>query len=264
LARIEANVSLKSESSPSVGRERIRLLQAVARAGSITAGARDVGLSYKAAWDALDAMANLFGRPLLTTKSGGASGGGAALTPAGLKVIDAFGRMEAEMARVVRRLEPELAGSGVSPLDVVSGFLMKTSARNALRGVVTQIASDPLNAEVALRVSEETTIWASVTDQSLRELGLCVGREAIALIKAPFVMLALDAPDVKTSARNCIAGAVARCSSSMLAAEVVVDVGGGKTLVANVTAHSAKDLNLEPGTRVKALFDASHVILAID
>ena len=48
-----------------------------------------------AAWDALDAMANLFGRPLLETRTGGRAGGGACLTPAGLRVIDAFGRLEA-------------------------------------------------------------------------------------------------------------------------------------------------------------------------
>ena len=130
---IEATISLKSETSPSIGRERIRLLQAVAREGSITSAAKAVGLSYKAAWDALDAMTNLFGKPLLMTKSGGATGGGSALTPTGIKVIEAFARMEAEMARVVRALEPELAGSDVNPLNLMSGFLMRTSARNALR-----------------------------------------------------------------------------------------------------------------------------------
>ena len=62
---IEAIVTLKREDIAGVGRERIRLLQAVAREGSISAGAKVAGLTDKAAWDALDAMANLFGRPLL-------------------------------------------------------------------------------------------------------------------------------------------------------------------------------------------------------
>jgi molybdate transport system regulatory protein len=261
---IEATVSLKSETSPSIGRERIRLLQAVAREGSITAGAKAVGLSYKAAWDALDAMANLFGQPLLTTKSGGATGGGSVLTPPGVKVIEAFARMEAEMARVVRLLEPDLAGSGISPLDLVSGFLMRTSARNALRGVVTAIVGDKLNSEVAVKVSEDTTIYASVTAQSVRELGLCVGRDAIVLIKAPFVMVALDEAGGLTSARNSIPGQVLRCEASAINAEVVIDMGGTKTLAASISAHSMKALNIKVGTKVRALFDAAHVIVAID
>ena len=261
---IEASVSLKSGASSSVGRERIRLLQAVAREGSITAGAKAVGLSYKAAWDALDAMSNLFGQPLLATRSGGTAGGGSVLTATGIKAVEAFGRMEAEMARVVRMLEPDLADSGISPLNLMSGFLMRTSARNALRGVVTNIAADQLNAEVAVRVSEGTTIHASVTNESVRELGLCVGREAIVLIKAPFVMVALDEAGLKTSARNSVPGVVARCERSAISAEVVIDVGGGKTLTANITAHSAKALKIKAGMKIHALFDAAHVILAID
>ena len=261
---IEATVSLKSESSTSVGRDRIRLLQVVAREGSISSGAKAFGLSYKAAWDALDAMANLFGQPLLTTKSGGAAGGGSVLTPTGVKVIEAYARMEAEMARVVRLLEPDLAGSGVTPLNLMSGFLMRTSARNALRGVVTAVNSDKLNAEVAVEVSANTTIFASVTVESVRALGLCVGREAIVLIKAPFVMVALDEEGLKTSARNALPGTVLRCETSAINAEVVIDMGGAKTIAAHISAHSAKALNIKAGTRVQALFDASHVIVAID
>ena len=261
---IEETVSLKSESSTSVGRDRIRLLQAVAQAGSISSGAKAFGLSYKAAWDALDAMANLFGQPLLTTKIGGASGGGSLLTPTGLKVIEAYARMEAEMARVVRLLEPDLAGSGVTPVNLMSGFLMRTSARNALRGVLTAVNADQLSAEVAVEVSADTTIFASVTAESVRELGLCVGREAIVLIKAPFVMVALDEEGLRTSARNAISGTVLRCETSAINAEVVIDIGGGKTLAAHISAHSAKALKIEAGTRVRALFDANHVIVAID
>ena len=101
---IEAVVTLRSEAVAGIGRDRIRLLQAVAREGSISAGAKAAGLTYKAAWDALDAMANLFGRPLLETRTGGKAGGGARLTATGIRVIEAYNRLEAEMTRVLRVL----------------------------------------------------------------------------------------------------------------------------------------------------------------
>ena len=85
---IEASISFGRDDAANIGRDRIRLLQTVARAGSITAGAKAAGITYKAAWDALDAMANLFGQPLLETRVGGRAGGGAQLTPTGLKVVD--------------------------------------------------------------------------------------------------------------------------------------------------------------------------------
>jgi molybdate transport system regulatory protein len=261
---IEALVTLKSEDAPALGRDRIRLLEAVAREGSISAAARAVGITYKAAWDGLDAMANLFGKPLLAARTGGKTGGGADLTPFGRRVIEAFRRMEAEMARALRSIEPDLAEEGVSPLDLVTGLLMKTSARNALRGTVTEIAGDALSAEVAVAVAPQTTIYALVTHTSLEELGLFVGRNVTLLVKAPFVAIATGRTPPKTSARNCIAGKVSRCDAAGVSAEIVLDIGGGKTIASTITAQSAKALALAPGKPAYALFDAAHVILAIN
>lgn len=261
---IEAVVTLRSAEVTGVGRERIRLLQAVAREGSISAGAKVAGLTYKAAWDALDTMANLFGRPLLETRTGGKAGGGARLTPTGLRVIEAYNRLEAEMTRVLRVLEPELAGSGISPLHLVSGFLMRTSARNTLRGTITAINSDRLNSEIAVAVADDTEIFAQVTNESVRALGLCVGRETTLLIKATFVVIAAGDSVPPTSARNCLRGQVQRCETSPVSAEVVLDIGGSKTLAATITAASAEKLALAPGQSACALFDAAHVIVAID
>ena len=236
----------------------------MAREGSISAGARAAGLSYKAAWDALDAMANLFGQPLLATRAGGKAGGGAELTGTGVKVIQAFHRMQAEMSRPVRTLEPELAGTGISPLNVVSGFLMRTSARNALRGTITAIAPDAITADVAVEIAPDTTVHALVTNESVRELGLVAGRQAVVLIKAPFVIIAPGSERPRTSMRNCLGGIVDRCEISAVNAEVVLDIGGGRTIAATITAHSAKAMGLEAGRPALALFEAAHVIIAID
>ena len=261
---IEATITLKSDAVAGIGRNRIRLLQAVAREGSIAAGARAAGLTYKAAWDSLDAMTNLFGRPLLETTIGGKAGGGARLTPAGIQVIEAFGRLEAEMARVLRSLDRDLAGSGISPLNLVSGFLMRTSARNALRGRISEIRHDALSAEIGVVVSEGTTIYALVTSESMRELGLCVGREATVLVKASFVVIAPGSEAPAVSSRNCLRGTVRRCDVSAVNAEVILDIGEGKTLAATITARSAEVLGLVPGKPACAVFDAAHVIVAID
>jgi molybdate transport system regulatory protein len=261
---IEAAVMLRRSDARGMGRDRVRLLQAVAREGSITAGARAVGLTYKAAWDALEAMSNLFGRPLLETRTGGRRGGGAYLTPAGVQVVEAFERLESEMARVLRVIEPDLVGSGISPRSLVSGYFMRTSARNALRGRITDIRRDELNAEVSVAVAEGNTVHALVTNESVRELGLCVGREALVLIKAPFVMIAPGHEAPKLSARNCLCGIVKRSHTGTLNAEVTLDIGGDKTIAAMITAASAKALDLKPGSPACALFDAGHVIIAID
>ncbi|MCC7059524.1 MAG: winged helix-turn-helix domain-containing protein, partial [Burkholderiaceae bacterium] len=57
------------------GPGRIALLEAIHSEGSITRAARKVGLSYKAAWDAIDTMNNLAAEPLVTRVTGGKGGG---------------------------------------------------------------------------------------------------------------------------------------------------------------------------------------------
>src|SRR5689334_16720910 len=65
------------------GRGRIGLLQAIAEQGSITQAAKAFGMSYKAAWDAVDAMNNLAGAALVERSTGGRGGGSTRLTPRG-------------------------------------------------------------------------------------------------------------------------------------------------------------------------------------
>ena len=261
---VRAQVSFAATSGSPVGRERIRLLEAVAREGSISAAARATGITYKAAWDAIDAMNNLFGQPLVAGQTGGKRGGGAALTPEGLRLVETFHRLEGELARAFHALDPELTGTGLSAANLMWGFFMRTSARNALRGTVAAVTDGAVNAEVALRVSDQTTLTAVITRDSVRDLGLFPGREATALIKAPFVILAPAGEARRTSVRNRVEGTVCRREEGAVNAEITLDIGGGKTLTAIITRHSADDLDLKVGQPACALIDASHIILAVD
>jgi len=261
---VRAQVSFAATSGSPVGRERIRLLEAVAREGSISAAARATGITYKAAWDAIDAMNNLFGQPLVAGQTGGKRGGGATLTPEGLRLVETFHRLEGELARAFHALEPDLTGTGLTAANLMWGFFMRTSARNALRGTVAAVTDGAVNAEVALRVSDQTTLTAVITRDSVRDLGLFPGREATALIKAPFVILALAGEARRTSVRNRVEGTVCRREEGAVNAEITLDIGGGKTLTAIITRHSADDLDLKVGQPACALIDASHIILAVD
>jgi molybdate transport system regulatory protein len=131
---IRADLAFSTDDpSFSVGRKRIRLLEAIAREGSISAAARSVGITYKTAWDWVSAMNNLFGWPLVEAHVGGRSGGGAQLSPAGRRVVTGFERIDGELTRLMRTLEPELNGTGISAANLVCSFLMRTSPQRAQR-----------------------------------------------------------------------------------------------------------------------------------
>jgi molybdate transport system regulatory protein len=78
-----------------VGPGKIDLLEAIGRTGSISAAARDLGLSYRRAWGMVDTMNRCFRKPVITCATGGKGGGGAGLSE--------FGRALAKLYRTMER-----------------------------------------------------------------------------------------------------------------------------------------------------------------
>lgn len=69
---------------------------------------------------------------------------------------------------------------------------MKTSARNMLKGSVTQITPGAVNSEVVIALPDGTEIVSIITKSSAESLELVVGKEVYAVIKASNVMVAVD------------------------------------------------------------------------
>jgi molybdate transport system regulatory protein len=78
---------------------KAELLEGIKEIGSIAAAGRRMGMSYKRAWLLVEAMNTMFASPLVDAATGGPGGGGAALTPLGARLLDAYRRLEAAAAR---------------------------------------------------------------------------------------------------------------------------------------------------------------------
>ena len=74
-ASIKALLTLRKGNASAIGGARVDLLRAIAQTGSITAAAKACGLSYKGAWDAVQAMNNLSVRPLVRAQTGARAAG---------------------------------------------------------------------------------------------------------------------------------------------------------------------------------------------
>lgn len=86
---------------PAMGPGKADLLEAIAQSGSISAAARSMGMSYKRAWDLVDTMNQSFRRPLVNTATGGAQGGGAAITEFGRDVLERYRALETKATQSV-------------------------------------------------------------------------------------------------------------------------------------------------------------------
>lgn len=77
------------------------LLQAIAQTGSISGAAREMAMSYRRAWLLVEEMNRCFASPLVATATGGARGGGAAVTELGQEVLARYRRMQKKAATAI-------------------------------------------------------------------------------------------------------------------------------------------------------------------
>lgn len=84
-----------------IGPGKADLLDAIDRCGSISGAARELGMSYRRAWQLADVMNRAFRERLVEAGSGGARGGGAQLSPFGREVLARYRAMEAKAAKSI-------------------------------------------------------------------------------------------------------------------------------------------------------------------
>ena len=165
---------------------RIAILRGIAQSGSISQAARDVGVSYKAAWQAIDTLTNLAGAPLVERSVGGAGGGGAQITAAGAALLRTAETMERVRAEVLQRLQ-----SGDGGVSIAANLGLLTSMRNQWPCTVLKVESLGGQIRVWLRAAADAgadwTIAARITPESYELLGLAPGAPVLALCKATAV-----------------------------------------------------------------------------
>lgn len=104
---IELRFQLRVDAETRIGPGKISLLEAIARAGSISAAARELEMTYRRAWELIDHMNKAFGQPLVVGHAG--STGGASLTELGGDVVRRY--------RLIEQLAREAATPHLTALD---------------------------------------------------------------------------------------------------------------------------------------------------
>lgn len=140
---------------------------------------------------------------------------------------------------------------------------MKISARNIFSGTVTGVVSGPVNAEVELTTTGGDMIVAIVTQQSVKSLGIAVGKPATALFKALWVTVLTGAQSLRFSTRNQLSGTVKQVNKGAINTSVGIELSGGTVVTAVITNESAAELDLKVGATATALIKASHVIIGV-
>lgn len=139
---------------------------------------------------------------------------------------------------------------------------MSISARNQLVGTVLSVVAGAVNDEVVLSLGNGETISAVITKNSTQLLGLVKGKQAVAIIKAPWVVLVSDEHEYVFSARNQFSYRIDEIETGSVNAVVHLTTNAGTKLSAVVTNNSVEEMKLAAGSKVTAIVKASSVILA--
>lgn len=235
--------------------QRIALLQHIAEQGSITRAAKSAGLSYKAAWDAIDELNNLAQKPLVERSVGGKGGGGARLSSEGERVLRLYLRLQALQAQVLE------AAEDASDLDLLGRLMLRTSARNQLHGTVTGIEAQGRNDLIALALAGDLTLHAQITHDSTQRLDLQTGTEVVALIKAGWLEL-LATEQAPAPGYNALSGTIEQILDAEDGpSEVRIVLPNGQTLCALAEPVHLRNNNLLIGKPVLVQFSPSNVLL---
>ena len=136
---------------------------------------------------------------------------------------------------------------------------MKISARNQFAGTITNIKEGAVNGIVTLK-SDETVITGTISMSAIKELGLEVGKEAVAIAKATEVLVGVG--EFKLSARNQFKGTVENINNGAVNAIVTIALADGHKVSATISIAAVEELGLEIGKEVVAIIKATSVMFA--
>ncbi|RPE03875.1 transporter [Candidatus Pantoea deserta] len=140
---------------------------------------------------------------------------------------------------------------------------MSVSARNQLHGKVSAIHPGSINDEIEIALDKGGRLVSVVTSSSRLRLGLEKGKEVIALVKAPWIILASEDNGMLFSARNQYPGQVTSLEKGAVNATIHILTDEGSNLTAVITNESMAEMDISEGKRVVALIKASSVLLAV-
>lgn len=266
---VQAPLWMQKDNKNFLGEKRIKLLEQIHAQGSLSTAAKAAGMSYKAAWDALNLMNTLADVPLTVAATGGAGGGGTILTEEGHKVIKVFRSFEKEHQNSLIRLEKSL-GNIDDYLPLLQGMSLRISAKNIrlsaknrLATVVSEIVIDDDIAQVVLQLKSGQKLYAVIGTDNIDELKLTEGADAFALIKSSSVMIS-TAENPSISARNIIKGRIVEISQSKVQGEITLDIGHGDSISSTITRNSIDRLGLKTGDEAWAVIKTSSVIIGVE
>ena len=250
--KVNGQIWIQKANKNFIGHGRVELLENIMLHGSISKAAKAMKMSYKAAWDSVDAMNNLSVKPLVKRVSGGRGGGGTVVTAYAKEVIDTYKELSTIHNNFLQTL-------GISFDERLGSQSHTNTVFSRLYGKILNITYKEENVEVEINLDCNQTVTAVTSKLFIEHHQIKISNKIEMLIESDDIILMNE--EVASSARNYLKGKVAKIEEAYDNVIVTLDIGSNLLLKAHITTTSLKNLSLRIGTKATAVFKAFNVTL---
>ena len=234
---------------------RIDLLRAIEKSGSLSQAAKQIGISYKTAWDAINEINQLAPKPFLITATGGKNGGGTKLSAYAVRFIQLYDLLTQLQYKAFNILNDDNI-----PLDdilkITAKLSLQTSARNQIYGSVSSIEATHIAGLVKVKLNDnQTELKAYITQQSIERLKLNIDKTVLLLIKAPLI-------ELNNLNENQLIVKVEKIVTDGQLSEISFSLPSGIMLYANKATNEVNQLKLIEGQLTTISIHTQHIIVA--
>lgn len=254
---IDGSLWIDKDEKGFLGKGRIELLRQIDVHGSLSKAAKAMKMSYKAAWDSLNEMKSISKEELIISNIGGAGGGGSTLTQHARNYIKIYELLFKTQQEFLKNIEIY-----TDDLEDLKSFLqrnsLRTSARNQLFGKITAIKKGKINSLLLISISKQLTIKASITNESISELGIENGKNIYALIKASWVKIV-----VQEKEENLVEGIIESIKRSEDLVEISLKINDSLSIISVMNNADFDALHVKETSKACASFKPHDIIIGV-
>ena len=257
--KIDGRFWLTKENKSFLGSGRVELLELIDKTGSINAAAKEMKMSYKAAWERINGMNAIADQPLIERLTGGKGGGGTKLTPYARELIATFHRFNELHHQFIDRFSE--AGNDPERLArILSRTFLTTSARNQIPSTLQTINTNGLHSTLTLALNGSDVLRSTITAKSVENMGLTIGCDTYAIIKSSDITVVSTLP-TSTTNDNVLTGIIETLEISGDNIEIALRLSGGTLLIALEKQDALQ--NLQVGMTAYTVISPLHIIIGL-
>jgi len=249
---VDGSIWIKKDNRAFIGKGRVELLQNIQIHGSISKAAKEMKMSYKAAWDSVDIMNKLSNKPLVSKITGGKGGGGTVITSHAKELIHAFEEVSSLYQNYFETLSDCFNEKIVDDIEEDPVF-------SRLKGTIFEKTKTNNNYELSILLQSEQKLTSIETKKFIDEKDLNTGDEINFLIETNNIVLTKNV--LNNSARNLLKGKVLKINDDGINANITIDCEKEDILYAKITSSSCKNLNINIDDTIYAQFKAYNITI---